>query len=209
MQETIDKLAGYNRLLRQKTPKEIVDWALSVACRPILTTNFGPYSASLIHLVNQSKKDISVIWCDTGFNTSFTHQFADKITNQLELRVFTYFPKSSSKSNEFIMAGVPQFDDQKHKEFTEHVKLEPFSRALSEHRPDVWFSNLRKGQTKFRDELDILSFSKSGILKVSPFHYWTDDELSNYLNENGLDNETRYYDPTKITLKNECGLHVQ
>jgi len=209
MQNTIDKLAGYNRLLRQKTPQEIVAWALSVACRPIITTNFGPYSASLIHLVNEAKKDIKVIWCDTGFNTSFTHQFADKISKQLNLDVFTYFPQASKLNDQFEIEGVPSFDDPKHKAFTEHVKLEPFSRALAEHRPDVWFSNLRKGQTKFRDELDILSFSKSGILKVSPFHYWSDEELSVYLKENGLDNETRYYDPTKVTLKNECGLHIQ
>jgi len=195
-------------LLRQKTPTEIVEWALSVACRPILTTNFGPYSASLIHLVHQVNNDIKLIWCDTGYNTSFTHLFADSITKKLDLKVFTYFPHVDINNEKFMVNGIPSLDDPNHKLFTEHVKLEPFSRALAEHRPDVWFTNLRKGQTKFRDELDILSFSKSGILKVSPFHYWSDTELSVYLKENGLENETRYFDPTKVTQKNECGLHL-
>jgi len=205
---TTDNISEYNKVLRDKSPDKIVEWALAIAHRPILTTNFGPYSASLIHLVHQAKNDIKVICCDTGYNTSFTSLYADSITQQLNLNLFTYYPQPGAVQDEFIKKGIPSIENPNHQSFTEHVKLEPFRRALKEHNPDVWFTNLRKGQTLFRDSLDILSLNKEGILKVSPFHYWNDARLSTYLSLNGLQNETRYFDPTKVSQNRECGLHV-
>ncbi len=67
---------------------------------------------------------------------------------------------------------------------------------MTEHQPDVWFTNLRKGQTAFRDSIDIVSQDKNGVIKVSPFYNWTDEELDVYLEENNLPNEFTYFDPT-------------
>ena len=74
----------------------------------------------------------------------------------------------------------------KHTVFTEQVKLEPFKRAMKEHKPDVWFTNLRKGQTAFRDSIDVVSVSKDGVIKVSPFYNITDEDLDTYLEETRL-----------------------
>ncbi len=203
--ENIDEI---NKVLRHKTPESIVSFALSISKKPILTTNFGPFSASLTHLVNQAKPDIKVIWCDSGFNTSFTNLFAESLRERLDLNLKIYTPRPGATLDNFLIKGIPSIEDPRHKTFTELVKLEPFRRALNEHQPDVWFTNLRKGQTKFRDSLDILSFSQNGILKVSPFHYWDDEEILNYLKLHGLPNETRYFDPTKVCQTRECGLHI-
>ncbi len=97
---------------------------------------------------------------------------------------------------------------EEHRIFTEEVKLEPFSRALEEHQPDVWFSNIRKEQTEFRSNLDILHLNGEGILKVSPFFYYTELELEIYLKRFDLPNEKKYFDPTKVLDKRECGLHL-
>jgi phosphoadenosine phosphosulfate reductase len=106
------------------------------------------------------------------------------------------------------MMGIPAIHDPRHALFTEQVKLEPFKRAMEEHQPDIWFTNLRIGQTALRDTLDIFSLSKTGILKVSPFYHWTDARLDTYLSETGLPNEHRYFDPTKVLENRECGLHT-
>ena len=104
--------------------------------------------------------------------------------------------------------GIPDIDDPRHSEFTRQVKLEPFRRAIKEHQPDVWFTNIRKGQTAFRDSLDMLSISKEGILKVSPFFHWNDTQLEAYLRQHKLPNEQNYYDPTKVFKNRECGIHL-
>jgi len=68
-------------------------------------------------------------------------------------------------------------------------------------------NNLRKGQTVFRDGLDILSKGQDDLLKISPFYYWTDRELDSYMEKLNLFNEYDYFDPTKVDEKRECGLH--
>jgi len=208
MQITKKNIATYNHLLRRMTPKEIVQWVLRLAKRPILTTNFGPRSASLVHLVSGAKNNIPVIWCDTGYNTLATYLFAKNMENKLGLNLLVYTPTQTAAHREAVFGGIPMPSDPKHKVFTEQVKLEPFRRAIREHQPDVWFTNIRKGQTAYRDTLDILSFSKDGILKVSPFYYWADDRIERYLAQNDLPNETNYFDPTKVLQKRECGLQL-
>ncbi|MFD0993325.1 phosphoadenosine phosphosulfate reductase domain-containing protein [Tenacibaculum geojense] len=200
-------LETINKELQHKTPQEIVEWALSNAKKPVITTNFRPYEAAILHLVTQQNEDIKVIWCDTGYNTPHTYKHAEAVIHQLQLNVQLYVPKQTV-AHRNITLGLPTIDDPKHALFTDQVKLEPFSRAMAEHQPDVWFTNLRKGQTAFRNSIDIVSKSKDGILKVSPFYNWTDEDLDTYLSDNDLPNEFKYFDPTKVENNRECGLHA-
>ena len=78
---------------------------------------------------------------------------------------------------------------------------------MSEIKPDIWITNLRKGQTSFRDTIDIVSKTDDGLLKLSPFYNWSDKDLDSYMNKNNLVNEHDYFDPTKVDEKRECGLH--
>jgi len=196
-----------NRHLRDKNPFEIVSWAISIAKKPIITTNFRPYEVAILKVVTEVKKDIKVIWCDTGYNTVQTYKHAEEIIDKLDLNIYLYTPKQTVAHRNVVL-GVPSVESPKHKLFTEQVKLEPFARAMEAHQPDVWFTNLRKGQTAFRNSIDIVSQSKDGILKVSPFYFWSDTELDTYLDKKGLPNEFNYFDPTKVESTRECGLHI-
>ena len=126
--------------------------------------------------------------------------------DQLRLNVKLYVPKQTSAYRDAMM-GIPNVYDPMHQSFSEQVKIEPFRRAMEEIKPDVWFTNIRKGQTALRDSLDIFSFTKDGVLKVSPFYHWSDIELDAYLKEYNLPNEIRYFDPTKALESRECGIH--
>lgn len=196
-----------NQQLKGIPPEEIISWAVERAERPVLTTNFRPYAAAILHAVTDIHRDIPVIWCDTGYNTPQTYRHAEELMERLDLNMRIYVPRQTAARRDATM-GIPDIDDPRHREFTEQVKLEPFRRAMAEHRPDVWFTNLRKGQTAHRDSLDILSVSKDGILKVSPFYYWNDAQLDVYMDNLGLPNEHTYFDPTKVLENRECGLHT-
>ena len=201
------ELEKINESLRGKSPQEIIEWALLRAEKPLVTTNFRPYEVVILNAVSKVKNDIKVIWCDTGYNTPNTYRHANELIEKLALNVHLYVPAQTTSHRDATM-GIPSIDDPKHKTFTEQVKLEPFKRAMKEHQPDVWFTNLRKGQTAFRDSIDIVSQSADGVLKVSPFYNWTDLELDTYLEERNLPNEFKYYDPTKVLESRECGLHA-
>lgn len=188
-------------------PEEIIFWAIKHAKKAVVTTNFRPYEVAILHAVAHVKNDVPVIWCDTGYNTPNTYKHAEDLIERLGLQIDLYVPKQTTAHRDTAM-GIPQIDDPKHAVFTEQVKLEPFKRAMTEHQPDVWFTNLRKGQTALRDSLDILSLSKDGVLKVSPFYHWNDVQLDAYLGQRNLPNEHNYFDPTKVLENRECGLHT-
>ncbi|MCH2230593.1 MAG: phosphoadenosine phosphosulfate reductase family protein [Crocinitomicaceae bacterium] len=195
-----------NERLRDKSPQEIAAWAISVSNNPIVTTNFRPYEGAILHLTTKISPKLKVVWCDTGYNTPNTYRHVKELNELLSLNMFVYVPKLTSGYRDALM-GVPDVESDNHTLFTQQVKLEPFMRAMNELQPDLWFTNLRKGQTAFRDNIDIVSVDKKGILKVSPFYYWSDEELDAYLLENGVPNEFKYFDPTKVLENRECGLH--
>ncbi len=201
------QLKTINDSLQGKTSQEIVAWALENAKNPVITTNFRPYEGSILHLTTSQDKELKVIWCDTGYNTPQTYRHAEELIEKFKLDIHLYVPKQTTSHRDVVM-GIPQIDNPMHKVFTEQVKLEPFHRAMSEHQPDVWFTNLRKGQTAFRDSIDIVSQGLDGVLKVSPFYDWTDAQLDAYNEENGIPNEFKYFDPTKVLGNRECGLHA-
>ncbi len=197
-----------NQQFKGITPAEIVQWVVSNAARPVVTTNFRPYEAAILHAVSDIDPVMKVIWCDTGYNTPQTYRHAKQVIDQLKLNVKLYTPKETAAYRDALFGGIPDINNPQHEEFTRQVKLEPFLRAMDQQNPDVWFTNLRKGQTSFRNSIDILSYSKDGILKVSPFYHWSDEKLDAYLEENALPNEFKYFDPTKVLENRECGLHA-
>jgi phosphoadenosine phosphosulfate reductase len=205
---TLD-LDAINKELKEKSPGEIIQWALKQGENPVITTNFRPYEVAILHACVSNMPSMPVIWCDSGYNTKATYIHAESLIDTLGLNVSLYVPEQSAGHRNVVMGGIPDVDTELHTKFTQQVKLEPFKRAMSEHKPDVWFTNLRKGQTAFRDSLDIITQDSDGIIKVSPFFYWSDDQLDTYLSEHDLPNEHDYYDPTKVLEHRECGLHTQ
>ena len=204
---TEKELEVLNQQFKGVSPSEIIQWAIVDKQRPVVTTNFRPYEAAILHACVQIEPDVNVIWCDTGYNTPQTYKHANALIDILNLNVKLYNPEQTAAYRDAIMGGIPQLDSPEFDEFSKQVKLEPFQRAMKEQKPDVWFTNLRQGQTTFRDSIDILSYSKDGVLKVSPFYHWSDQELDVYLEENKLPNEFEYFDPTKVLSNRECGLH--
>ena len=192
--------------LADKSPEDIIQWALENSSNPLVTTNFRPYESAILHATCKLKKDLKVVWCDTGYNTPDTYRHAKELIGLLEMNMHVYVPKYSAGFRDVLM-GIPEVDTDAHNTFTTQVKLEPFRRAIEEHKPDLWFTNLRKGQTAFRNSIDIVSKGKDGTIKVSPFYHYSDAELDEYLALHNLPNEFNYFDPTKQLSSRECGLH--
>ncbi|MDE0856050.1 MAG: phosphoadenosine phosphosulfate reductase family protein [Nevskia sp.] len=189
-------------------PRALVDWAYGLNRRTIVTTNFGPFSAVLLHMVTQVRPDIPVVMVDSGYGTEATYRFADELTRRLRLNLHTYLPRRSRAMREALEGGVPTPDDPRHAAFTREVKLEPFGRAIAEMRPEVWFTAIRKDQTEHRASLSPVTLSQEGIIKVSPVFHWSSKQMNDYLKLHGLPNNFDYEDPTKAEDKRECGLHI-
>lgn len=202
-------LAKANNELREKSPAEVIRWALALGQQTIMTTSFGPNSGALLHILASVDKSIPVVWADSGYNMRDTYVVAEQLIESLGLDTRVYSPTITAERLNVILGGIPTLDEpEKHQEFTRIVKLEPFQRALAELEPKVWISGIRRDDTDFRKSLDILSYDSSGILKVAPIFYWTDEQVEDYMQAHSLPSCRHYFDPTKVESGRECGLHT-
>ena len=186
----------------------LVQWALGLGKSAIVTTNFRPFEAVILHMVAQVRPDVPVIWMDNGYNTEATYRFADAVTRQLELNLRTYLPLRSRAHREAVEGPTPALDDPRHAAFTEEVKLEPFARALRETAPQVWFTALRATDSAVRAQMEPVSINPDGLIKVAPLLHWSSKDLYDYCENHGLPNNFDYVDPTKGEAQRECGLHL-
>ena len=179
--------------------------------RAVVSTNFRPYEAVILHLCVRAQPDIPVLWVDHGYNRPATYRHAAQLKKLLKLNLIVCLPKISAAHRDAIYGPIPAPDDEAGlKKFSTLMKLEPFQRGMRMLAPRVWMTALRKTQNPNRARLDVVRQDKNfGVLKVSPVFHWTDADMESYLKKHHLPNEWDYFDPAKADEKRECGLHAE
>lgn len=210
---TAEQISKANADLRHASALDVVRWAIAQANgRAIVSTNFRPYEAVILHLATQVQPDIPVLWADHGYNRPATYQHAEQLKQQLRLNVKAFVPRMTAAHYDAIHGGAPEptpENEERIKQFSTIMKLEPFLRGMKELAPTIWLTALRKVQNPNRANLDIVVEDKNfNTIKVSPVFYWSDAEMETYLQEHHLPNEWDYFDPAKADEKRECGLHA-
>jgi phosphoadenosine phosphosulfate reductase len=208
---TAEQISKANTDLRHKTPLEIVRWAIDQAPgKALVSTNFRPYEAVILHLCTQAQPGIPVLWVDHGYNRAATYLHAQKLTELLNLNLIAYMPRFTPARYEALHGPLPSSENEAGlKSFSAIMKLEPFQRGMRELAPKVWITALRKVQNPNRANLDIVTVDTNfNTLKVSPVFNLTDAAMEAYLEQYNLPNEWDYFDPAKADEKRECGLHA-
>ena len=200
-------IAEANADLAGASAAEIITWALSLASNPVISTNFRPHSAALLHMLIRACPDIPVIWVDTGYNTPATYRYIDELRECLQLNLRTYTPRVTV-ARRAAHGGLPGSDTPQFARFVHETKLEPFERAFNELKPDVWFTGVRREQNEFRSGLGVVSRGAQNTLRVAPVFDWSEQSLAAYLRSQGVPDNEDYVDPTKPGAKLECGLQL-
>ena len=202
-------LDSVNARLRDASPQDVVRWALDLQRPTIATTSMGRNAAAMLHLVSEIDGKLPTIWVDTGYNLRDTYIVAERLIRDLQLNIHVYSPQMTSERRNAIMGGIPTVDEEeRHREFTRQVKLEPFDRALADFGPEVWLTGIRREETEHRKTLDIVSLDARGIIKVAPLFYWSEEQVEDYMEQHQLPSCRHYFDPTKVQDGRECGLHT-
>lgn len=210
---TPEEIRAANESLRDQPAEEIIRWALGRAGgRAVVSTNFRPYEAVILHLVTRVQPDIPVLWVDHGYNRPATYRHAEDLRSRLGLQLRPYLPRLTAAHYDAVHGGMPEptpENEERIKAFSTVMKLEPFQRGMRELAPTVWITALRRVQNPNRAGLDIVSEDGNfHSLKVSPLFHWSDADMEAYLAQHGLPNEWDYFDPAKADDKRECGLHA-
>ena len=89
-----EEIVSWNRELRSKSPEEISRWAIGQAGgHAVVSTNFRPYEAVILHLCVQVQPNIPVLWVDHGYNRPATYRHAEQLRTLLNLNLKTSCPK--------------------------------------------------------------------------------------------------------------------
>jgi phosphoadenosine phosphosulfate reductase len=208
------EISNLNAQVQGRSALEIVRWAIArSAGKAIVTTNFRPYEAVILHLATQVQPDIPVLWVDHGTNLPETYRFAESCRTLLGLNLKPYLPLTTSAHWLALNGGLIPAPDQVElvESFSRIMKLEPFERGMHELAPTFWITALRKEQNPQRAATlqPVMWDTKFKCLKINPILDWTAAEMDPYLTQHSLPNERTYYDPAKGDEKHECGLHAK
>ena len=210
MQLSDKQIDEINDFLAEKSPQSIIQWALDQKKKTVVSTSFGYRSAVTLHMVSSLQPNVPVIWVDSGYNVKDAYLVAEQLIHELKLNMHIYNPLMSTSRREALLGvdcAIP--DGPVFKQFKNEVKLEPFQRALDELRPDIWINGIRREETEYRKNLNIVSRDDSGIIKVAPLFHWKESDMDLYMKKHDLPNCDHYYDPTKVDARAECGLHTK
>lgn len=202
-------LSALNEQFKKSKPSEIMQFTIEHAKNPVIFTNFRPLAVAFLHLVTQPKKDIKVIWVDHGFNTPETYRHIERVVEELDLNLKVYSPKMSAAHYLAVHGAIPPIDTPEHDEFSRIVKLEPFKRAMSEIKPDVWLNGIRHDQNVHRKSLDVFTFGSHETVRVAPMFHLTELDVEEYIFDHDLQDNHDYFDPTKVEEHRECGLMLE
>lgn len=208
---TAEEIEKANSHLKDKSPLEITRWAIERGQGgAIVSTNFRPYEAVILHLCTQVQAGIPVLWADHGYNRPATYKHMEALERQLGLNIKGFVPRMTAAHRDALHGDIPTPEDEAAlKEFSAVFKLEPFQRGMREMAPTIWITALRKVQNPNREGMDIVTADANfGAVKVNPVFYLSDDHMEAYLKEHDLPNEWDYFDPAKADDKRECGLHA-
>ena len=77
---TPKNIIRWNKELGPQSPLEVTRWAVAQARgRAIVSTNFRPYEAVVLHLATLVQPDIPVLWVDHGYNRPATYRHAERL----------------------------------------------------------------------------------------------------------------------------------
>ena len=218
--------------LEKASAPEIVTWADQTFDQGlVMSTSFGIQAAVMLHVVTRIIPTIPVIWIDTGYLPAETYQFAENLTNRLQLNLKVYQSPCSPARMEALYGKLWQQNDlEALNRYDQIRKVEPMQRALKELGAIAWLTGLRKDQTRHRQTLKPVEL-QGNQYKILPILDWNAKAIYEYLTAYDLpyhpffdqgyvsvgdwhssrplmaddqdERDTRFHG-----MKQECGLHL-
>ena len=167
----------------EKTPQEIVAWAVETFCPDIaMSSSFQTQSVPLLHIVSQIEPNMQTLFANTGFHYWDTLMFREQLEriwnlNIVDLRVDDSWRVFLRRFGKDLYAQEPDLCCFIH-------KVQPMQSALAGVK--AWITGIRREQTAHRSKAEILELQKDGLLKINPMLNWTRRDVWQYIQEYDL-----------------------
>jgi phosphoadenosine phosphosulfate reductase len=151
-----------------------------------VTCSFQAECMALVDLLVSQRRDIPVLFLDTGYHFPETYAYRDRMREEMGLNLVNLMPKLTVARQETQFGILYESAPDR---CCGMRKVEPLFAGLEQH--DVWFTALRREQSPTRANLLALDpYFKlptgKEILKVSPLAEWTNQDVWGYLKRRGI-----------------------
>ncbi|MFI0349189.1 phosphoadenylyl-sulfate reductase [Actinomadura sp. 9N407] len=169
---------------------EVIRWAAATfGDRICLTSSMS--DAALIHLVSKVKPGIDVLFVDTGYHFAETIGTRDAVEAVYPVNVINVTPSRTVEEQEAALG--PRLNGRNPDLCCHLRKVEPLGRALEGYM--AWFSGIRRDETASRRDRRVVEWDrKRGMVKVNPILDWSQEDMDNYMADNGVIVNPLHYD---------------
>ena len=187
---TDDDVKQLAEQVEQKSPQEIMNWALERHGRDCAISFSGAEDVVLIELAARSGKPFSVFSLDTGRLHPETYEFLDRVRDHYGIKISIYWPDLVSVQDLVREKGFFSFYRDGHTECCSIRKVEPLRRALSNYR--MWVTGQRRDQSPTRSNVEIIqqdpvfSVGDGPLLKLNPLAKLSLTEVWTFIREAGI-----------------------
>jgi phosphoadenosine phosphosulfate reductase len=162
--------------------EDIIEWAVATfGARFCITSSMG--DAVLSHLASKVAPGIDVVFLDTGYHFAETIGTRDAVAATMPVNLLTITPVQS------VAEQDAEYGPDLYKRDPDLCcalrKVAPLKESLANY--DAWATGLRRAETHNRVIAPVVGWDeKKQKVKVSPLARWTDDEVEQYIAENGV-----------------------
>jgi phosphoadenosine phosphosulfate reductase len=162
--------------------EDIIEWAVATfGSRFCVTSSMG--DAVLAHLAAKVAPGVDVVFLDTGYHFVETIGTRDAVAATMPVNLLTITPVQS------VAEQDAQYGPDLYKRDPDLCcklrKVDPLNDSLAGY--DAWATGLRRAETHNRVIAPVVGWDeKKQKVKVSPLARWSDEEVDQYIVENGV-----------------------
>lgn len=170
--------------------REIIRWAAATfGDRLCLTSSMS--DALLIDLVSRVKPGVDVLFIDTGYHFAETIGTRDAVQQVYDVNVINVTGSRTVEEQERELG--PRLFGRNPDLCCYLRKVEPLNRALEPYL--AWISGIRRDEAATRVSTKVVEWdAKRQMVKVNPIAAWTQDDVDNYMSDNGVLINPLHYD---------------
>ena len=139
--------------------------------------------AVLVDLAAKVRPGVDVLFLDTGYHFAETIGTRDAVESIYDIHVVNVTAENSvAKQDELY--GKDLFAREPN-ECCRMRKVEPLGKALRGY--SAWVTGIRRVEAPTRANAPLISFDEAfKLVKINPLAAWSDDDMSDYINANGV-----------------------
>lgn len=180
-----------NSQLQDKTPQQILQWAILTIPNLYQTTAFGLTGLVTVDMISKlfpgEKHPIDLIFMDTLHHFKETLELVENVKQRYPtVNLHVYKADGVNTEEEFAAKYGKELWETNELYYDYLVKVEPAQRAYEELGVVAVLTGRRRSQGAARSNLPIVQVEESGLIKINPLANWSFDEVNAYVKANNV-----------------------